>query len=138
MTMRSQPAAAAVKSRVLVVDDHPIVRQGLALMINREPDLVVCGEAEEAQAALAVCDELRPDVVLMHLGTNDMWGGFIPLATKLAAFTKLVGQMRANNPSVKIVVAQIIPMSTSFATGCAKPAFISAYASGEARLPATP
>src|SRR5689334_16762788 len=55
----------------------------------------------------------RPDVVLMHLGTNDMWGGYLATATKLAAFTKLVGQMRASNPAMKILVAQIIPM-----TGC--------------------
>lgn len=60
----------------------------------------------------------RPDIILVHLGTNDMWGGFIPLATKLAAFTKLVGQMRANNASVKIVVAQIIPMSAAACATC--------------------
>ena len=60
----------------------------------------------------------RPDVVLMHLGTNDMWGGYIPTATKLTAFTKLVAQMRANNPAVKIVVAQIIPMSAGACATC--------------------
>jgi lysophospholipase L1-like esterase len=60
----------------------------------------------------------RPDVVLVHLGTNDMWGGHITLAAKLAAFTKLVGQMRANNPDVKILVAQIIPISRSVCSTC--------------------
>ena len=60
----------------------------------------------------------RPDVVLMHLGTNDMWGGYIPLPDKLAAFTKLVGQMRAQNPSMKIIVAQIIPMSAAACSTC--------------------
>jgi cellulase/cellobiase CelA1 len=60
----------------------------------------------------------RPDVVLMHLGTNDMWGGYLTLADKLAAFTKLVGQMRAENPAVKIVVAQIIPMSAAACNTC--------------------
>ncbi len=55
----------------------------------------------------------RPDVVLVHLGTNDMWGHYITTATKLAAFTKLVGQMRAGNPNMKIIVAQIIPMSAA-------------------------
>jgi lysophospholipase L1-like esterase len=60
----------------------------------------------------------RPDIVLMHLGTNDMWGGFIPTETKLTAFTKLVGQMRANNPNVKIIVAQIIPMSQAACSTC--------------------
>lgn len=60
-----------------------------------------------------------PDIVLMHLGTNDMWGGFIPLQNKLNAITKLVGQMRASNPNMKIIVAQIIPMSPSNCPTCA-------------------
>ncbi|MFI7546041.1 cellulose binding domain-containing protein [Actinoplanes sp. NPDC049599] len=60
----------------------------------------------------------RPDIVMMHLGTNDMWGGYIPLATKLAAFTKLVGQMRTANPTMKIIVAQIIPMSAAACATC--------------------
>ncbi|GAA1008164.1 hypothetical protein Aple_071050 [Acrocarpospora pleiomorpha] len=61
----------------------------------------------------------RPDVVLMHLGTNDMWGGFIPTSAVLAAYTKLVGQMRASNPNMKIIVAQIIPMNPSGCSTCA-------------------
>jgi lysophospholipase L1-like esterase len=63
-------------------------------------------------------DAAKPDIVLMHLGTNDMWGSFIPLADKLTAFTTLVGQMRANNPNMKIIVAQIIPMSASACSTC--------------------
>jgi len=63
-------------------------------------------------------DAAKPDIVLMHLGTNDMWGGYIPLANKLAAYTKLVGQMRANNPTMKIIVAQIIPMSAAACATC--------------------
>ncbi len=46
-------ATGATSTACFVVDDHPIVRQGLALLINQEPDLMVCGEAEEAHAALA-------------------------------------------------------------------------------------
>jgi len=61
----------------------------------------------------------RPDIVLMHLGTNDMWGGYIPTATVLAAYTKLVGQMRAQNPAMKIIVAKIIPMNPPGCTTCA-------------------
>jgi lysophospholipase L1-like esterase len=61
----------------------------------------------------------RPDVVVVHLGTNDMWGGFIPLENKITAFTKLIGQMRANNPNMKIVVAKIIPMSPTDCPTCA-------------------
>jgi lysophospholipase L1-like esterase len=63
-------------------------------------------------------DAARPDVVLMHLGTNDMWGGYIPLENKLTAYTKLVGQMRANNPRMTIIVAQIIPMSAAACATC--------------------
>jgi len=61
----------------------------------------------------------RPDVVIVHLGTNDMWGGFIPLQNKITALTKLIGQMRANNPIMKIVVAKIIPMSPPDCPTCA-------------------
>jgi DNA-binding NarL/FixJ family response regulator len=52
---------------VLVVDDHPIVRQGLALLINGEADLEVCGQAEEAHSAAEAIDRLRPDVVLLDI-----------------------------------------------------------------------
>ncbi len=58
------------KKRILVVDDHPIVRQGLALLINREPDLVVCGEAEEAMGALHVLASARPDVLIVDISLN--------------------------------------------------------------------
>ena len=50
--MLPKAATAAARSTIFIVDDHPIVRQGLALLINREPDLAVCGDAEEASSAL--------------------------------------------------------------------------------------
>lgn len=62
----------------------------------------------------------NPHIVLMHLGTNDLWGGTISTNAILAAYTKLVGQMRANNPDVKVIVAQIIPMEPANCTGCAQ------------------
>src|SRR5262245_45722169 len=60
----------------------------------------------------------RPNIVVVHLGTNDMWGGFIPLQDKITAYTTLIGQMRANNPNMKIIVAQIIPMNADGCTTC--------------------
>ena len=54
----------------MVVDDHPIVRQGLALLINREADLVVCGEAEEAMGALHVLSSAHPDVLIVDISLN--------------------------------------------------------------------
>lgn len=59
----------------------------------------------------------HPDIVLMHLGTNDIWGN-TPAATILAAYSTLVDQMRASNPAMKILVAQIIPMTPSGCTWC--------------------
>ncbi len=60
-------APAGRRHRVFVVDDHPIVRQGLALLIDQEPDLVVCGAAEEAESALAAIGASRPDVLVLDI-----------------------------------------------------------------------
>ncbi len=61
---------ATRKSRVFVVDDHPIVRQGLALLINRESDLTVCGEAEDAQAAIHSVAMTKPDILVVDISLN--------------------------------------------------------------------
>ena len=61
----------------------------------------------------------NPDIVLMHLGTNDVWNN-IATNTILAAYSTLVDQMRANNPRMKILVAQIIPMNPSGCSYCAQ------------------
>src|ERR1700729_3786661 len=58
------------KSAIFIVDDHPIVRQGLALLINREADLAVCGDAEEAGSALQGIEELKPDLVVVDISLN--------------------------------------------------------------------
>lgn len=57
----------ALKRRVLIVDDHPLMRQGLAQLINQQPDLAVCGEAEDVPQALKQASELKPDVVIVDL-----------------------------------------------------------------------
>ena len=59
----------------------------------------------------------RPDIVMMHFGTNDVWSNR-PTATILAAYSKLVDQMRASNPAMKILVAQIIPMAPTTCAEC--------------------
>lgn len=60
-----------------------------------------------------------PDVVLMHFGTNDVWSD-VPAAAILDAYTTLVGQMRASNPAMRILVAQIIPMAPATCGECAQ------------------
>ena len=55
------------KKRILLVDDHPVVRDGLTMRIQRQPDLIVCGEANGCREALAQITTCRPDVVVVDL-----------------------------------------------------------------------
>src|SRR6516164_10190347 len=66
----NQSSVATRKNKVFVVDDHPIVRQGLALMINREPDLTVCGEAEDARTATQLIATAKPDILVVDISLN--------------------------------------------------------------------
>jgi DNA-binding NarL/FixJ family response regulator len=63
-------SSATMKSRVLVVDDHPIVRQGLTLLINRESDLTVCGEASDAHTAMQSLTATQPDILVVDISLN--------------------------------------------------------------------
>ena len=61
---------AQTKSRVLLIDDHAIVRQGLAELINDQPDLITCGEADSPPQALKVIPEVKPDVAVVDVSLN--------------------------------------------------------------------
>ncbi|MDG9706805.1 GDSL-type esterase/lipase family protein [Streptomyces sp. DH10] len=61
----------------------------------------------------------QPDIVVMHFGTNDVWSSIAPDRI-LAAYTKLVTQMRASNPDMRILVAQLIPMNPASCAACAQ------------------
>src|ERR1700721_366776 len=58
------------KRTVFVVDDHPLLRQGLAVLSNQQQDLEVCGEAEEAQAAMRAIGQRRPDILIVDISLN--------------------------------------------------------------------
>src|SRR5215471_10864514 len=62
------------KSKVLLVDDHPIMRQGLTQLINAAADLVVCGEAATAREALDQLETLNPDIVIVDISLEDRNG----------------------------------------------------------------
>ncbi|HEY9650607.1 MAG TPA: response regulator transcription factor [Coleofasciculaceae cyanobacterium] len=66
--------------RVLLVDDHAIVRQGLAAMIENEPDMTVVGQAGDGLEAIALYRQLQPDVTLMDLQMPQMSGADATLA----------------------------------------------------------
>ena len=60
--------------RVMVVDDHDMVRRGLAAFLRTKPDLELVGEADDGQQALDVCEQVEPDVILMDLVMPEMDG----------------------------------------------------------------
>jgi DNA-binding NarL/FixJ family response regulator len=64
---RGATSKTKVKRRVLLVDDHPIVREGLTEMVNHEEDLTVCGTAEEMNQALDQIEKLKPDLVVLDI-----------------------------------------------------------------------
>jgi DNA-binding NarL/FixJ family response regulator len=67
VTRSAGASGATARRKVLIVDDHPIVRQGLRLMIDEEPDLRVCGEAQSEREARVAIRELEPDVVIVDI-----------------------------------------------------------------------
>jgi DNA-binding NarL/FixJ family response regulator len=85
-------AGAGGRIRILVADDHPVVRAGLTGMLAAEPDLEVVGEAGSGDEAVALAGRLRPDVVLMDLR--------MPGGDGVSATTRI----RAARPEVKIMV----------------------------------
>src|SRR3954464_15326933 len=71
---QTEPAPAPRKRKVFLVDDHPIVRERLAELIGQEADLEVCGEAEDAVAALKAISALQPDIAIVDITLKDTYG----------------------------------------------------------------
>lgn len=71
---KRNPGEERPKVHVLVVDDHPIVRERLAELIDQEPDLRVCGEAEDTRQALKMAESLRPDFAIVDVMLKGSYG----------------------------------------------------------------
>ncbi len=82
-------------SSVLIVDDHPIVRCGLRELLSQKPELVVCGEAANADEALRALAALRPDLMIIDISLNGESG------------IDLIQQLKARESEVKILVCSM-------------------------------
>jgi len=90
--MPNRPQTGARKIRVVLVDDEPLVRKGLALLLGGETDLVVCGAAENERQALEQIPALKPDLAVVDPGF------------KAIASFDLIKQLRQRCPKLKILV----------------------------------
>jgi DNA-binding NarL/FixJ family response regulator len=74
MAMKILKQSLKQKSKVFIVDDHPIVRYGITRILNNEPDFTVCGDSESAEKALSAIENLRPDFIIVDISLKDMDG----------------------------------------------------------------
>jgi DNA-binding NarL/FixJ family response regulator len=86
--------------RILIVDDHPVVRAGLVMTLSKATDLLVCGEAEGVQDALKLLSETRPDLLLVDL---DLDGG---------NGLDLIKQARESHPDIPVLMLSMHPEAT--------------------------
>ena len=82
-------------ARILVVDDHPIIREGLSTLLAAQPDLLICGEAANISGALKIVTDTGPDVAIVDIALNGENG------------LDLVRRMKAIRPQLRILVVSM-------------------------------
>lgn len=93
--MGAKKKNTGTKTRILIVDDHPMMRQGLAQLINSEPDLEVCSEANNAAQALQLAGTSKADLIIVDISLPDKNG------------LELIKDIRALFPDVLILVVSM-------------------------------
>jgi DNA-binding NarL/FixJ family response regulator len=94
---RTNTEANPTKVKVLIVDDHPVVREGLAVLLAAQADLEICGEAEDVPGALAFLGSTRPDLAI------------IDISLKNANGLELIRRMKDRNDAARILVWSMYP-----------------------------
>jgi DNA-binding NarL/FixJ family response regulator len=90
--MSARTKAGHEPAKVFLVDDHPLVREWLSQLIQREDDLAVCGEAEDTQEALNKIEETKPDIVVADISLKNTHG------------LELVKDLQARHPTLPVLV----------------------------------
>lgn len=83
------------KTRIIIADDHSVVRSGLRLLLQSSPDFTVVAEAEDGEEAVALVDRHKPDVVVMDISMPKLNG------------IEATGIMKQNNPELKIIILTV-------------------------------
>lgn len=83
------------KKQVLIVDDHPVVRRGLSMLINMEDDMGVCGEAESVITGIEAVKRCNPDIALVDISLKDSDG------------MHLIRQLKSMNPNLPILAVSM-------------------------------
>jgi DNA-binding NarL/FixJ family response regulator len=96
---RRNPEAKPAAVRVLIVDDHPVVREGLAMHLAVQPDLEVCGEAEDVPGALALVASTQPNLAIIDILLKDGNG------------LELIRRIKDRHDAVRILVWSMYPES---------------------------
>src|SRR5688500_16349412 len=95
MAQGKQTPAKDTRARVLLVDDHAVVRFGIAQLINRQTDLMVCGEEEDASKAMSASSKLKPDLVIADISLKDSSG------------LELMRNIKAQYPGMPVLVVSV-------------------------------
>jgi DNA-binding NarL/FixJ family response regulator len=88
----TQPIAPTDRKTVLIIDDHPLLRQGLTMLINQQHDMQVCGEAEEVHAAMLSITQKRPDIIILDISLRGPDG------------LELLKSIRSTDPDLPVLI----------------------------------
>ena len=93
--MKKKPPNPGAKTQILIVDDHPVVREGLTTILNHEQDLQVCGQTEGAFDALRAIDKLKPDMAIVDISLKNSDG------------IELTKTLKSRYPELSVVVLSV-------------------------------
>ncbi len=93
----NHPSCPPSKARILIVDDHPMVREGLAMHIATQGDMEVCGEADSTAGALNLLESTRPDLIVVDISLKDSNG------------MDLIRRIRGREENLRILVWSMYP-----------------------------